>query len=201
MDSSLVHLLHLFYFTAFAIQQHCQTIWTNSAAVIPSWVKYLTLISNFYTMNTIPKSSWMFTGILPDLICIIRYFIIDFIRRPLLFINIFLKINKVGHYEEVTQYACLHGTKWFTSAVFKFDVFSWWNKPSPDGPGAIQNSFYNAYHHGHFLIWMGLTFPDGMLVLEGPTPGFMTDPMFWRNSQLRRRSGDETSSSSRTSSL
>jgi len=55
----------------------------------------------------------------------------------------------------------------------------------PDGPGAIQNAFWNGYYHGHFLIWMGLTFPDGMIVLEGPISGFNTDPMIWRDGQLR----------------
>jgi hypothetical protein len=26
----------------------------------------------------------------------------------------------------------------------------------PGGPNAIQNAFYNGYHHGHFLIWQGI---------------------------------------------
>lgn len=32
---------------------------------------------------------------------------------------------------------------------------------------------------------MGITFPDGMIVLEGPLPGFNMDTIAWRNSQLR----------------
>ena len=55
----------------------------------------------------------------------------------------------------------------------------------PGGIGAIQNAFYNRYYHGHFLIWQGITFPDGMLVLEGQFPGFETDTYVWRDSQVR----------------
>ena len=56
----------------------------------------------------------------------------------------------------------------------------------PAGNNNAQNLFYNNYHHGHFIIWQGVTFPDGMVVLEGPEPGYFTDVMVWRNSQLRQ---------------
>jgi hypothetical protein len=53
--------------------------------------------------------------------------------------------------------------------------------------GSNQNLFYNHYHHGHFLlIWQGVSFPDGMVVLEGPEPGYFTDVMVWRDCQLRQ---------------
>ena len=55
----------------------------------------------------------------------------------------------------------------------------------PDGAPHIHNAFWNGYYHGHFFVWMGITFPDGMIVLEGPLPGFNTDTVAWRNSQLR----------------
>ena len=45
----------------------------------------------------------------------------------------------------------------------------------PGGPNAIQNAFWNRYYHGHVLIYQGVSFPDGMLVVEGPEPGFQTD--------------------------
>jgi hypothetical protein len=45
---------------------------------------------------------------------------------------------------------------------------------------------YNHYHHGHFLIWQGITFPDGMVVLSGPEPGFFVDIMVWRDCLTRR---------------
>lgn len=48
-----------------------------------------------------------------------------------------------------------------------------------------QFAFFNQYHHGHFIIWQGVTFPDGMIVLEGPEPGYFTDIMVWRDCQLR----------------
>lgn len=50
-----------------------------------------------------------------------------------------------------------------------------------------QYAFYNHYHHGHFIIWQGITFPDGMVVLEGPEPGHYTDIMVWRDCQLRQQ--------------
>jgi hypothetical protein len=56
----------------------------------------------------------------------------------------------------------------------------------PGGNQNIQNAFYNRYHHGHFIIWQGVTFPDGMVVLEGPEPGHYTDIMVWRDCMLRQ---------------
>ena len=50
-----------------------------------------------------------------------------------------------------------------------------------------QHAFYNHYHHGHFIIWQAVTFPDGMIVLEGPEPGYFTDIMVWRDCQLRQQ--------------
>ena len=46
--------------------------------------------------------------------------------------------------------------------------------------------FYEGrYYHGHYLIWQGVSFPDGMIVLEGPFPGFNTDPIVWRDCEIR----------------
>jgi DDE superfamily endonuclease len=56
----------------------------------------------------------------------------------------------------------------------------------PKGNDNIQNSFYNGYHHGHFIIWQGVSFPDGMIIIEGPEPGHFTDIMVWRDSQIRQ---------------
>lgn len=55
----------------------------------------------------------------------------------------------------------------------------------PHANNNAQFPFYNGYHHGHFLIWQGISFPDGMVVLEGPEPGYYTDTMVWRDCQLR----------------
>lgn len=38
----------------------------------------------------------------------------------------------------------------------------------------MQNEFYNGYHHGDFIIWLGVLFPDGIIVIEGPEPGHFT---------------------------
>lgn len=57
----------------------------------------------------------------------------------------------------------------------------------PDGPGFIQNSFWNGYFHGHYLIYQAITFPDGMLVLEPPAPGHNTDVTVWRDCIVRDR--------------
>lgn len=55
----------------------------------------------------------------------------------------------------------------------------------PSGNNNLQNSFYNRYHRGHFIIWQGISFPDGMLVVDGPEPGFKTDTMVWRDCMVR----------------
>jgi hypothetical protein len=57
----------------------------------------------------------------------------------------------------------------------------------PGGPNANQNAFYNGYHHGHFIIWQGISFPDGMVVMEGPEPGYETDTMVWRDCLIRNQ--------------
>jgi hypothetical protein len=54
-----------------------------------------------------------------------------------------------------------------------------------------RNAFINIrvyiirYYHGHFLIWQGVSFPDEMVVLEGPFPGYNTDMIVWRDCQIR----------------
>ncbi len=35
------------------------------------------------------------------------------------------------------------------------------------------------------MLWLGVGFPDGMIVLDPPNPGFMTDPMAWPHSTIR----------------
>jgi hypothetical protein len=57
----------------------------------------------------------------------------------------------------------------------------------PGGPNAVQNAFWNGYHHGHFIIWQGISFPDGMVVMEGPEPGYETDTMVWRDCLIRQQ--------------
>jgi DDE superfamily endonuclease len=55
--------------------------------------------------------------------------------------------------------------------------------PRP-GNGA-QNRFYNGYMHGHYLIFQGISFPGGMVVIEGAFPGYKQDSMIWRDSEMR----------------
>lgn len=42
---------------------------------------------------------------------------------------------------------------------------------------SAQNPFWNGYMHGHFLIFQGISFPDGMVVIEGAFPGYQPDTM------------------------
>ena len=48
------------------------------------------------------------------------------------------------------------------------------------------SNFCDRYYHGHYIIWQGVSFPDGMIVLDGPFPGFNTDPMVWRDCEIRQ---------------
>ena len=48
-----------------------------------------------------------------------------------------------------------------------------------------QNPFYSGYLHGHYLIYQGISFPDGMVVIEGAFPGYQPDTMVWRDSNMR----------------
>lgn len=57
----------------------------------------------------------------------------------------------------------------------------------PGGPGPLQNAFWNRYFHAHILIYQGITFPDGLLIVEGPEPGFETDWIVWRNCLVRHQ--------------
>jgi hypothetical protein len=61
----------------------------------------------------------------------------------------------------------------------------------PGGNDNAQNAFYNGYHHGHFIIWQGVSFPDGMLVIEGPFPGYYTDTMVWRDCNIKNQLEEE----------
>ena len=51
--------------------------------------------------------------------------------------------------------------------------------------GAAQNPFWNGFLHGHYLIFQGLSFPDGMTLVEGAFPGYYTDIMVWNASVMR----------------
>lgn len=48
-----------------------------------------------------------------------------------------------------------------------------------------QNPFYNGYTHGHYLIFQGISFPDGLIVIEGAFPGYQPDTLIWRDSEMR----------------
>ena len=48
-----------------------------------------------------------------------------------------------------------------------------------------QNPFWDGYMHGHYIIFQGISFPDGMLVIEGAFPGYQPDTMVWRDSLMR----------------
>ena len=39
------------------------------------------------------------------------------------------------------------------------------------GAPALQNAMWNGYLHGHYIMWQGISFPDGMVVMDGPFPG------------------------------
>ena len=39
--------------------------------------------------------------------------------------------------------------------------------------------------HGHYLIFQGLSFSDGMLIIEGAFPGYQPDTTVWRDSLMR----------------
>jgi hypothetical protein len=39
--------------------------------------------------------------------------------------------------------------------------------------------------HGHYLIFQGIFFPDGMVIIEGALPGYQPDTMVWRDSAMR----------------
>ena len=45
--------------------------------------------------------------------------------------------------------------------------------------GHMQQLFWNEYYHQHCLIYLGISFPDGMQVIELPHPGYFTDVMVW----------------------
>jgi hypothetical protein len=51
--------------------------------------------------------------------------------------------------------------------------------------GGVQNPFYNGYMHGHYLIFQGMSFPDGLTLVEGPWPGYHTDIMCWNDSEFK----------------
>ena len=39
--------------------------------------------------------------------------------------------------------------------------------------------------HGHYLIFQGVGFPDGLLTIKGPESGHNTDVMVWRDCQIK----------------
>lgn len=53
-----------------------------------------------------------------------------------------------------------------------------------------QFPFWNGYYHTHCLIYLGVSFPDGMTVIEVPKPGYFTDIMFWRDCTIRHQLDD-----------
>ena len=52
------------------------------------------------------------------------------------------------------------------------------------GLNNAQLAFWNGYYHCHMVLWMGVSLPDSMIILENPNPGYMTDPMVWPNSRI-----------------
>ena len=50
-----------------------------------------------------------------------------------------------------------------------------------------QFPMYNGYFHAHCMIFLGVSFPDGMVVLEPPFPGYFTDVMAWRDCHVRHQ--------------
>ena len=63
-----------------------------------------------------------------------------------------------------------------------------------DGVGDVrnvQNLFYNRHKRRHIMNWLGFAFPDGMMALDGPFPGYFTDSMSWTASTAGRIIGME----------
>ena len=48
-----------------------------------------------------------------------------------------------------------------------------------------QFPFWNGYYHSHCLIYLGISFPDGMITLTSPFSGHYTDTMCWRDCTIR----------------
>ena len=59
------------------------------------------------------------------------------------------------------------------------------NITSTQGFLNAQLPFWNRYYHSHVVMWLGLAFPDGMIVLDRPNAGFITDPMAWPTSTIQ----------------
>jgi hypothetical protein len=55
----------------------------------------------------------------------------------------------------------------------------------PTGNNNAQLPFWNRYYHAHCLIYMGISFPDGMTIIELPNPGYYTDVAAWRDCTFR----------------
>ena len=49
----------------------------------------------------------------------------------------------------------------------------------------VQNAFWNRYKRHHTLNWLGFSWPDGLLTLDGPFPGFYTDHVSWISSTAK----------------
>lgn len=57
----------------------------------------------------------------------------------------------------------------------------------PHGNNNAQLPFWNGYMHGSYIIFQGMSYPDGMVVIEGAFPGFYTDVVIWRDSIMRQQ--------------
>jgi hypothetical protein len=57
----------------------------------------------------------------------------------------------------------------------------------PRGNNNVQFPFWNGYYHMHCIIFLGISFPDGMLVIDPPFPGYFTDVMSWRECLFRHQ--------------
>ena len=50
-----------------------------------------------------------------------------------------------------------------------------------------QAAFYNGYRRGHGILFQGYVVADGIIVLAGPFPGYMTDIVAHAHSDVRQR--------------
>jgi hypothetical protein len=55
------------------------------------------------------------------------------------------------------------------------------------GNNNAQFPFWNGYYHMHCIIYLGISFPDGMVVIDTPFPGYFTDVMTWGESLVRHQ--------------
>jgi hypothetical protein len=60
----------------------------------------------------------------------------------------------------------------------------------PRGNNNAQYPFWNGYYHMHCILFLGVSFPDGMVVIDPPFGGYFTDVMSWRDCFFKHQYGE-----------